>query len=123
MDPASPEKMPSLERPPGMRGMSLTGRTTLHAAAQDSVAAVDLVLAESPALDVDSRDGTGCTPLMLAARFNHTGEIVERLAAAGADPAAVSNDGVTALHYAAQNGHEAVVAQLSRSLIQNVSWR
>eukprot|EP00658_Telonema_sp_P-2_P043614 TRINITY_DN3152_c0_g1_i22.p1 TRINITY_DN3152_c0_g1~~TRINITY_DN3152_c0_g1_i22.p1 ORF type:complete len:138 (-),score=29.64 TRINITY_DN3152_c0_g1_i22:150-563(-) len=29
------------------------------------------------------------------------------------DPAAVDNDGVTALHLAAQNGHEAVVAQLS----------
>lgn len=49
-----------------------------------------------------TRDGLGQTPLMLASAFGSV-EAVRLLLAAGVDPRAASNSGVTALHWAATN--------------------
>ena len=49
---------------------------------------------------VNSKDGLGQTPLMLASAFGST-DAVRLLLAAGADARAASNSGVTALHWAA----------------------
>jgi ankyrin repeat protein len=60
--------------------------------------------------DVNYRDESGFTPLMLAARS--TAEITKMILAAGADPNELDEDGYTALALAMQAGNTAVVELL-----------
>ena len=64
-----------------------------------------------PALDVEVGQRHGWTPLQDAAQ-NGSLASVERLLAAGADPAAANDDSTTALDLARAAGHEAIAARL-----------
>jgi ankyrin repeat protein len=61
--------------------------------------------------DVNARQRHGWTPLLGAAQ-NGSLASVERLLAAGADPAARNDDGNTAIDVARAAGHDAIVASL-----------
>ena len=102
--------------------VAMSGRTGLHAAAQDSTAAIDTAIqALSGELHVvDARqlnvvDAKGATPLLLAARFNHP-ECVEHLGQLGASPSLEDCNGCSALHWAAIGGHGMVVEMLVRGM-------
>jgi uncharacterized protein len=64
-------------------------------------------------IDVNVRDETGATPLILAARNGHDG-VVKTLLIARADINAKDNQGKTAMMYASTGGHDDTV----RALVQ-----
>jgi len=63
--------------------------------------------------DVNSRNDTRSTPLMVAAALGHV-EVVRLLLKRDADVNAANQDGITALAYAEVYGHEGVVALLKQ---------
>jgi uncharacterized protein len=77
------------------------------AGGHDDVAAV---LIDAGA-DVNATQPHGWTPLLGAAKTGSLASI-ERLLAAGADPAARNDDGASAIELARAGGHEAIVARL-----------
>jgi ankyrin repeat protein len=82
----------------------------LHSAVAGSHAAVAALLVEAGA-DVNGRQRGGWTPLHGAAEHGAS-DTVERLLAAGADPAARNDDGVSAADLASKAGHAALAARL-----------
>lgn len=70
-------------------------------------------------MPVDARDARDWTPLMIAAFHDRDG-IARTLIENGADPRAGDRGGYTALHWAALNGHDRVVAVLSRAVDCNL---
>ena len=81
----------------------------IHSAAAGRVP-VALLLVERGA-DVNVRQRHGWTPLHTAAH-NGSEELVDALLAAGADPAATNDDGVTAADLARKDGHAAIAERL-----------
>jgi ankyrin repeat protein len=81
----------------------------IHSAAAGRVP-VALLLVERGA-DVNVRQRHGWTPLHTAAH-NGSGELVDALLAAGADPGAANDDGVTAVDLAREAGHGAIAERL-----------
>ncbi len=81
----------------------------IHSAAAGRVP-VALLLVERGA-DVNVKQRHGWTPLHSAAR-NGSDALVDALLAAGADPAATNDDGVTAADLAREAGHDAIVERL-----------
>lgn len=75
------------------------GRTLLHCAARNPYkeAAESLL---SNGADVNAKDNTGCTPLMMAAAYNSNAAIAELLLEKGADLYAQDNQGWNALDHA-----------------------
>ena len=71
---------------------------------------VGLLLVDSGA-DVNVRQRHGWTPLHSAANNGYL-RLLEALLAAGADPAAANDDGVTALDMARKAGHDRIVERL-----------
>ena len=61
--------------------------------------------------DVNAKNGSGSTPLILAAR-NGRNDFVSLLLESGADPDAADNDGRTAMHYASESGFTEIVEML-----------
>ena len=104
------------------------GRTPLHAAAfAGDPPLVELLLARGA--ELDAPDGSATTPLHLAVQAvllvdrvalrmgnNEASrpirEAIEVLLAAGADPSAPDEEGVTPLHHAARYGHRGMVDRL-----------
>ncbi len=89
------------------------GRTPLHwAAAAGAADAVSVLSAAvlAAGLDLHAPDGHGATPAQLAAAGGHV-PVVARLLEAGRAPDA-AGAGMSALHLAAQNGLDQVLAQL-----------
>jgi ankyrin repeat protein len=82
----------------------------LHSAVAGNHDAVVAVLIDAGA-DVNATQPRGWTPLLGAAK-NGSLASVERLLAAGADPAARNDDGSSALDLARAGGHTAIVARL-----------
>jgi ankyrin repeat protein len=82
----------------------------LHSAVAGNHDAVVAVLIDAGA-DVNATQPHGWTPLLGAAK-NGSLASVERLLAAGADPAARNDDGASALELARAGGHTAIVARL-----------
>ncbi|HEU4571896.1 MAG TPA: ankyrin repeat domain-containing protein [Candidatus Limnocylindrales bacterium] len=82
----------------------------LHSAVAGNHAAVAALLVEAGA-DVNGRQRGGWTPLHGAAEHGAS-DTVERLLAAGADPAARNDDGVSAADLASKAGHAALAARL-----------
>jgi ankyrin repeat protein len=82
----------------------------LHSAVAGNHAAVAALLVEAGA-DVNARQRGGWTPLHGAAEHGAS-DTVERLLAAGADPAARNDDGVSAADLASKAGHAALAARL-----------
>lgn len=64
---------------------------------------------------VNTRSGSGKTPLMMAARYATGSLVVEMLVKSGADPTAVNNAGSSVLSYAWENtAHPEVASYLVR---------
>ena len=59
------------------------------------------LLSELQGFDVDAKDGAGWTSLMMAASLKDADDVVSVLLAKGADPNETTNNGQTALHFAA----------------------
>lgn len=75
--------------------------------------AVKSILAGGRA-DVNGRDESGDTPLIVAARAGHD-DVVQALLVARADPNAKNNAGQTALSLAAAGGHDEVIRLLKQA--------
>jgi ankyrin repeat protein len=87
------------------------GRRVLHFAAASGRAGVVRLLCDAPGAPLDTRDGKGCTPLFIASRNGCEGAVCELLAR-GARLDVSDRAGLTALHRAAEFGHDAVIALL-----------
>jgi hypothetical protein len=92
---------------PGERGESLRG-----AAATGDLAAVNALLSSS--FDVDARDRSGRTALMLAIAQGHA-DIVDALLAHGADANAADPSGVRPLQMAGAQGNKRIIDSLVRA--------
>jgi hypothetical protein len=92
---------------PGGRGESLRG-----AAATGDLAAVNTLLSSS--FDVDARDRSGRTALMLAIAQGHA-DIVDALLAHGADANAADASGVRPLQMAGAQGNKRIIDSLVRA--------
>jgi hypothetical protein len=92
---------------PGERGESLRG-----AAATGDLAAVNTLLSSS--FDVDARDRSGRTALMLAIAQGHA-DIVDALLAHGADANAADPSGVRPLQMAGAQGNKRIIDSLVRA--------
>ncbi|WFD01480.1 putative ankyrin-repeat protein [Malassezia obtusa] len=90
------------------------GRTPLHwaASSNDKLEIVE-ALNGAGSLHVDERDGSGWTPLMIAASAG-AARIVDWLLEHGADPNAGNSRKLTALHYASSRNR----AEVARSLLE-----
>lgn len=92
---------------PNINATQNRGKTALHfASVHNREDFVDLLISNSAFLDSKS-DGQW-TPLINAADKGHTG-VVSKLLAAGANVNAQTSTHMTALHWAASNGHDDVV--------------
>ncbi|MBU0513320.1 MAG: ankyrin repeat domain-containing protein [Proteobacteria bacterium] len=98
---------------PGRKALK---RRLFIAAKKGDLRTVRRLLAKRPKL-VNIRDVRRYTPLLWAARRNHSG-LVRYLLVRGADPSARNRWGNTALHWAAYNGHARVAARLIRARAQ-----
>ncbi|MDP1954915.1 MAG: ankyrin repeat domain-containing protein [Polaromonas sp.] len=94
----------------GARELSRSAAASLHAAAgAGRLAQVEQLIAQGAS--VNTPDAMGKTPLMLAAINGHS-TVVQRLLAAGANPALVDRDGVNALQHARRLGREAIAQMI-----------
>ena len=89
---------------------SNNGRSVLHCAAEGgSKVIIEKLL--SLELHIDSRDGGGLTPLMIAA-FTGQADAFHFLLERGSDPTLKSNDGKSVLHCAGQGGSKVIIEKL-----------
>lgn len=79
-------------------------RTALHWAASSGLSAEAIRALCDCGADLEARDASGWTPLMIAASAGRA-EVVRQLIYAGADASAANPRGQTGLHYAASKGH------------------
>ncbi|MEZ0224156.1 MAG: ankyrin repeat domain-containing protein [Alphaproteobacteria bacterium] len=86
---------------PDETGLLLNTRFLARGDRDQAYEVFDILMQARP--DVNARDRTGFTPLMMSCMNGET-KMVEALLAAGADPHLTNNDGGTALMYAAQKG-------------------
>mmetsp|Transcript_21944 Transcript_21944/g.30208 ORF Transcript_21944/g.30208 Transcript_21944/m.30208 type:complete len:426 (-) Transcript_21944:31-1308(-) len=87
------------------------GRTALHFAAVGPHLSVAKLLIEEFGATVDAKDGSGATSLLLATRLNHV-PMVKYLVEQKANTSITTLNGVTPLHYAADNGNEELIEYL-----------
>ena len=92
--------------PQGLHGLILAIKEPSLKAAQ--------ALVNAPKIDLNLLNGNGESPLMLAALKGEL-DLVEKMVKKGAD---VNKTGWTPLHYAASNGHSAVI----RLLLENYAY-
>ncbi|EME49399.1 hypothetical protein DOTSEDRAFT_143341 [Dothistroma septosporum NZE10] len=76
-------------------------RLPLHWAVSHNRLPIVLLLSDLKSFDVDAKDGAGWTSLMMAASLKDADDVVDLLLAKGADPNETTNNGQTALHFAA----------------------
>ncbi|MCL7037782.1 hypothetical protein MKW94_029556, partial [Papaver nudicaule] len=99
------------------------GRGSLHFAAAGGSLQVCKYLIETLKLDVDSKDGEGCTPLYHASAEGHF-DTVRYLLEKGADPDASNVKNATPLHFAAKSGDTKIITLLlSRGVRVDVASR
>jgi len=100
--------------------MSQWGKITLwDAAADGNIELVKTRLANTWS-KINSQDPQGKTALMEASRWGHL-VVVQFLFENGADATIPNKDGSTALHVAAQNGHDSVVDYLVKTAKVNMN--
>ena len=87
------------------------GTTPLYDAAYDGFIEAVRILIQSPDLRVNQGAGKKRVPLVAAAEYGHK-DIVKLLIRNGADPNITTDIGLTALHVACLQGHEAIVQML-----------
>ena len=99
---------------------SSRSKTALHLAAQHNYDSIIRLLLNNHA-KVDCRSEGGWTPFLIAAKAGHRAAVDALLAAADpADVNARTSSGMTALHWASENGHVSVV---QRILAENKAWK
>ncbi|KAI3843953.1 hypothetical protein MKX03_002384, partial [Papaver bracteatum] len=87
------------------------GRGLLHSAAAGGSLRVCKYLIEDLKLDVDTKDGEGCTPLYNASNSGHF-DTVTYLLEKGANPDASTDTNLTPLHNAAKSGDTKIITLL-----------
>jgi len=70
------------------------------------------ILVERKDFDADVQDGAGWTCLMMAASLKDGDDLVQLLLAKGADPSMTTNNGQTALHFAASKSNLDIAKKL-----------
>ncbi|RWS23205.1 serine/threonine-protein phosphatase 6 regulatory ankyrin repeat subunit A-like protein, partial [Leptotrombidium deliense] len=96
-----------------INALNRTGITPLHyaAASKSGTPALEVLMRHKDNLSINSRDKRGRTPLHLAAKFGKISRLLD-LFRYGADLTAVDDNQMSALHYAAKEGHFAVIETL-----------
>ena len=89
-------------------GVDTLGRTALHYASELGNLELVRALLDKGA-EVNAQDNEGCTPLLLAARFNFTGVCKELIVVRSADFKLVDNNMKSALYYASLNKNFALI--------------
>ena len=80
-------------------------RLPLHWAASYNRVPIVELLADQKAFDIDAQDGSGWTALMIASSVKDGESLVDLLLAKGADTNEKTNNGQTALHFAASKSN------------------
>ncbi|KAL7410552.1 ankyrin repeat-containing domain protein [Mrakia frigida] len=100
--------------PEAINSIDADGRSALHwAASASSLEVMELLLKNTPPPNLNLRDASGSTPLIVAVASGQESNVVALLAA-GADVNATNEKGQTALHYAASKAR----IEIGRRLIQ-----
>ncbi|KAF1356721.1 ankyrin repeat-containing domain protein [Delphinella strobiligena] len=87
-------------------------RLPIHWAASYNRLPIVELLAERKDFDIDAQDGAGWTCLMMASSLKDGDALVDLLLAKDADPASTTNQGQTALHFAASKSNLDTVKKL-----------
>ncbi|TKX23940.1 putative 26S proteasome regulatory subunit p28 [Elsinoe australis] len=87
-------------------------RLPVHWAASYNRLPIVEILSERKDFAVDTQDGMGWTPLMIASSIQEGDALVDLLLAKDADPNTKTNSGQTALHFAASKSHLDVARKL-----------
>jgi ankyrin repeat protein len=100
----------SAPAPARAEGRGVAAASSLHDAARaGDLAQVERLLAQGSA--INAPDGTGKTPLMLAAIHGHAA-MVGRLLVLGANPSLIDRDGLNAAQHARRSGLEGIARQI-----------
>ena len=87
-------------------------RLALHWAVSGNRIQCVEILAEQKTFDIDARDGAGWAPLHIACSLSHADEMVDLLLARGADVDQKTNNGQTAIFFAASKSNLETVRKL-----------
>lgn len=91
------------------------GKTALHLAAQGPSLECLKLLLNSPGININSRDKTGRTPILLAAKTGNTINLLHLLSVSGIDALCTNNQGSNAIHLAVEEGHKECLVVLLNS--------
>lgn len=80
-------------------------RLPLHWAASYNRLSIVEILAEQKSFDIDAQDGSGWTALQIASSLKDADALVDFLLSKGADTNVKTNNGQTALHFAASKSN------------------
>jgi len=87
-------------------------RLPIHWAASYNRLPIVEMLCEQKNVDIDARDGSGWTALMIAASVKDGEALVDLLLSKGADPNEKNNNGQTALHFASSKSNLDTIKKL-----------
>ncbi|KAK8186813.1 ankyrin repeat-containing domain protein, partial [Phyllosticta paracitricarpa] len=90
-------------------------RLPIHWAVSYNQMPIVRLFVQTKNFDVDEQDGSGWTPLMMAASLKDSDELVDLLISRGADVNIKNNNGNTALHFTASKSN----LDIARKLVEN----
>lgn len=97
---------------PNLLVKTISGETLLHLAARGGNAEIAQILLDTKTLDLNARNESGDTPVLLAASGYFAREVLEVFLKAGANPNQKDKNNATPLHIAADSRNDETVALL-----------